>query len=323
MNIGIELYVLQLPGRGNRLNEQLTRKNEKGEIEYIHTVFQIVHCLRDAFKELGLMGEYKRNIRNEEIIYMKAPSVFFGHSLGAIIAFELCMLLEYKMSSEEFEATSEYDRYPPFKLSHFLVSSCPSPNVLTDNNFDRFCPKYFHASAHDLVDRYKELKFVSGSFQLRRDVTSVYIDVLRFDYEIYEHYMYHRDPKKIIVSIENPMGLPLSCPLTLLGARDDTTLEEDQIKGWHELSCMQYADWGYPQAVSQPAGVTLLLKEGRNFYMNDKEHENWLLRILRSICAVREIVQLKGFVSVNILFFPFFPSFVLFFSLHIYSSSQT
>ena len=50
----------------------------------------------------------------------------------------------------------------------YTHSSCPAPNVVTDNNFDRFIPKYFHCSDRELHDRYVELQVLNGDNMRRR-----------------------------------------------------------------------------------------------------------------------------------------------------------
>ena len=188
-----------------------------------------------------------------------------------------------------------------------------------------------HMYVYGCVLKFKHLH-VHIRIYVPRDLSKGHLQIFRNDYQMFESYIYYRDPKKIITTVENPKGLPLSCMLTYIGkctccwlrhytymctcniklmyvhvgTRDDTTIEEKQYKGrrlyihlcihvyisicllhiylclsarsnllmhtsvgWHDLTTYAYPDWGYP-LTSQPYGVSLRLKTGRNFYYHDK-----------------------------------------------------
>jgi hypothetical protein len=63
------------PGRGNRCSEAK---------QWPASMFQVVHYLREAFKDRDLLGESALNIRGEKTVKM-IPTVFLGHSVGALV----------------------------------------------------------------------------------------------------------------------------------------------------------------------------------------------------------------------------------------------
>ena len=106
-----------------------------------------------------------------------------------------------------------------------------------------------------------------------RDLTEEHLHIFRVDYEIHESYIYYQDPKKILTSVENPKGLPLSCMVTYIGehpfvhfwfdvclrmymtlwagTRDDTTVEEAHYKGMMYVWVCMYVcmyEWAHVDA---------------------------------------------------------------------------
>ena len=110
---------------------------------------------------------------------MQVPTVFFGHSVGAIIAFELMNCLQRVPSQEDLDKIPVYLRYKPFRLEYFIISSCRAPNIMTDFNVDRFTTKYFCASSKDLIDRYIEMNIIPEKILSRKDILGAYLELLR------------------------------------------------------------------------------------------------------------------------------------------------
>ena len=170
--------------------------------------------MRDAFSDLNLLGEKFVNVRGflsniiicilcvsstlyacyhiitvfiisildfigENEIKMEVPTVFFGHSVGAIIAFELMNCLQRELSQEDLDKIPVYLRYKPFRLEYLIISSCRAPNITTDFNMDRFTTKYFCASSKDLIDRYIEMNIIPEKLLHRKDILNAYLELLR------------------------------------------------------------------------------------------------------------------------------------------------
>jgi surfactin synthase thioesterase subunit len=89
----IEIFSMMMPGR-------LSRRKEN----FVESVEEVVTQLLLSMQALGLTGDNQ------------PPTVFFGHSYGGIIAYELALLLQ---------------KQHLLKVAHLVVSSTNSPKVLT------------------------------------------------------------------------------------------------------------------------------------------------------------------------------------------------
>jgi medium-chain acyl-[acyl-carrier-protein] hydrolase len=96
----IEIYSMMLPGR-------LSRRKE----EFVETVDEVVSRLLLSMQALGLTGG-KTGLD-------QPPTVFFGHSYGGIIAYELALQLQQQ---------------DLLRVAHLVISSTNSPEVLTSRS---------------------------------------------------------------------------------------------------------------------------------------------------------------------------------------------
>ena len=171
------------------------------------------------------------------------------------------------MTQEEKATTPSYLWYDPFRLHHMIISSCNSPKSVTDKNIDRFTTKYFCASIKDLLDRCTDLNIVPSNLANRRDIVSVYVGILRADYELMEKYVYWREP--------NDPPAPVRCPMTIVGAVDDVSVAEEDLRAWLSL-CADTSD---------KCGV-FLFEKGSSNYTHFEENETFLIsNVLSKICS--------------------------------------
>ena len=149
-NENIELYSVQLPGRYVRLNEP-----------YFKSVFQIVHHMYEALQELWMLD-------------MDLPKlVIMGHSVGAIVGFELTLLIEKELYEGASSSGGGEEAY--FGVKHLLVTSCNPPHVITKLNSDRFETKFFCASGGELWDRFALLGLAPVHLRGRKDMLGMYV----------------------------------------------------------------------------------------------------------------------------------------------------
>lgn len=205
-----EVMAVCLPGRGNRAAEPA-----------MEHVVEICGSIVDALCDLGIVDSF----RSRRI-------VFFGHSVGAIIAFEVAMTLQ------------KINIY----ISHFIVSAAIAPETLTEYNSDRFGTKYFCCSEPELMDRLKKLGGVHPIITSRRDLQRQCLELLRADYKVYEKYTMDSgdcdDDESKIVPL--PTVERLECPMTVFGTQDDVTVTEEHLQEWGKQSngcfvqCMFY-----------------------------------------------------------------------------------
>ncbi|HKV94713.1 MAG TPA: thioesterase II family protein [Candidatus Angelobacter sp.] len=166
---GVEICPVQLPGRGNRLREPLMTH-----------VTPMVESLGTAL-----------------LPYLDRPFAFFGHSMGALIAFELSRLLRAK-----------YGLGPV----HLFISAWRSPDVIElkreyDLPQDQFVAmlRRLNGTPQEILDNPEAMEFL--------------LPIVRADFQVCQTYVYHADK-------------PLSCPITAFGGLNDSETTPKAISPW-------------------------------------------------------------------------------------------
>ncbi|MFB7663201.1 thioesterase II family protein [Kitasatospora sp. NPDC056138] len=167
----VDVCAVQLPGRGARVREQP------------HT------RMRPLLDEL--LGRLDLDL----------PFVFFGHSFGALVAFELAAALD--------AAGAPLPR-------HLFLSARPAPGlVAADTGTIHDLPEQEFL---DVVDR--RHGGVPAELREHRELRDLVLPYFRADYEVIETY--------------RPGGHePLALPVTVLGGTDDE-IGVDQLEAWQE-----------------------------------------------------------------------------------------
>lgn len=167
----IEIWPLQLPGRETSFSEPLI------------TSLNV------------LIDKLYPNI----LPLMEAPFAMFGHSLGALIAFELAR----KIENSPVKAN----------LRKLFVSACSAPSVLTNES-----------SIHSLPDEaFLETLIHYGAMHPQllenKDALKVLLPRIRADFSVFETYRYSPVP-------------PLETPIVALAGQHDTVICEENITAW-------------------------------------------------------------------------------------------
>jgi surfactin synthase thioesterase subunit len=126
------------------------------------------------------------------------PVALFGHSMGALVAFELA------------HALRDAGRPEPI---HLFASGCRPP----------FTPP-LQLSLHDLpqpelIDALRRMNGTPAAVLAHVDLMSLLIPAIRADFEMIAHYRPARRP-------------PLQCPLTVFGGDADPELPADTLLDW-------------------------------------------------------------------------------------------
>jgi medium-chain acyl-[acyl-carrier-protein] hydrolase len=169
----IELFGVRLPGRGPRAAEVA-----------FHRMEPLLPPLTAAVAE-----------------HLDVPFALFGHSMGALIAFELCTQLGQR----------------GFDAAHLFVSATRAPH------FSR-TEKQLHTLPRSVF--LQELRQLNGTAtQILEDeaMMSSFLPLLRADFELVETYPARVRP-------------PVHCPLTALGGFSDTTVKEEQLQAWSQYT---------------------------------------------------------------------------------------
>ncbi len=168
----VEVYLVELPGRGRRIRENLETK----------------------------INPLVQNLAGAIAPYLDKPFVFFGHSMGALIAFELTRLLR-----------ARFNMLPEM----LFVSGRGAPHVP-----DKQEP--FHILPDDLfLEKLKELNGTPQEVLENEELMQLMLPILRADFTLCETYFY--DPQE-----------PLSCPITVFGGLEDHSVEHSALKEWQK-----------------------------------------------------------------------------------------
>jgi surfactin synthase thioesterase subunit len=181
----ITSYAIQLPGRETRLREPLHRE---------------MSVLVDV-----LTGELRPYLET-------APFIFWGHSMGALLAFELTRHLQ--------------QRSHPTPQRLFL-SGYNAPHIPYAD------PKIHHLPEADFVAALKELNGTPAAVLQDAELRELVLPIVRADFQLVETYAHEE-------------AQPLSCPITVLdGAADDKTNEVD-LKEWQRQSTQALEMFAFP-----------------------------------------------------------------------------
>ncbi len=169
----IEIVPLEPPGRGRRLREPTCT-----------TMRELVEDLERAVMKLG-------DLRAR-------PLAFFGHSMGALVAFELIETLRRKHGVE---------------TTHAFMSARNPPNVKQWLDVSTLSDK-------ELGDLVQSWGGVPDELRANSSFMATFLPVLRSDFGLVRAYL------------QRPGSHHLSCPLAILAAHDDSLVQVDALPGW-------------------------------------------------------------------------------------------
>jgi medium-chain acyl-[acyl-carrier-protein] hydrolase len=130
------------------------------------------------------------------------PFAFYGHSLGAIVSFELSRWLRNRYTLPQM---------------HLFVSGRRAPNVVQDDSPTADQPD------EKLIAYLQDLNGTPPDVLNHGELLKLALPAIRADFRMAEHYVY-RD------------GAPLSFPITAFGGLDDAESAEDRLDQWRNLT---------------------------------------------------------------------------------------
>ncbi|MFD8023469.1 thioesterase II family protein [Streptomyces lavendulae] len=167
----VEVCLVHLPGREGRLRE-----------EPLTDLRLIAARLAEAMAPL-----------------LDLPYAFFGHSMGAIIAYETALLLDE----------------PP---RHLFASASPPPHRVEEE------PPFAHLpDAEFLAAVRRSYDGIPDAVWNDPELMGLMLPSLRADFAAYETYRWR------------PTG-PLGCPVTALGGKDDPLVPGETLTDWSQLT---------------------------------------------------------------------------------------
>lgn len=166
----IEVCPVQLPGRGSRIRETPHK-----------TLSSMVESLGETLPR-----------------YLDKPFVFFGHSMGAMIAFELARLLRRSYGIE------------PVRL--FVSGRC-APHIPDPD------PPTYNLPKPEFIEELRRLNGTPRDALENPELMELMIPLLRADFEVVQTYAF--SPAE-----------PLSCPISAFGGLEDEEVMYEHLKGW-------------------------------------------------------------------------------------------
>lgn len=177
---GVEICAVQLPGREARIAEAP-----------VTDLRELVPLLREAVEP-----------------YLDRPFAFFGHSIGALMSFELAR---------------ELRRTRCVGPSHLFVSGCPAPHLphsermwdLADDEFlERLCR--FNGTPPEVLNH--------------PELMQMMLPTIRADFALRDRYGYRDEP-------------PLSCPVTAFGGMADPHVDCAMLRAWRQHTGERFQMW--------------------------------------------------------------------------------
>ena len=166
----VELACIQLPGRESRLKESP-----------ISDLSTLVKQLKPAI-----------------LPHLTVPFVFFGHSMGALIAFELTRSLRHT-------------QHP--LPQHLFVSACSAPQ------HPRHAPPRHTLPEVEFIAELRRLKGTPPAILDHSELMALLLPTLKADFSVVDTYTYQHQS-------------PLALPITALGGQDDPEVSSKQLAAW-------------------------------------------------------------------------------------------
>jgi surfactin synthase thioesterase subunit len=153
-------------------------------------------------------------IVSTDIGYRVPKLIFFAHSVGCYVAFELARFLRRK----------GYENL----VSSLVVSSSKAPHVISEYNSDKWNRFYFLDSANDLISRIEVLGGLPSAVKERHDLLSVILSTVRNDHQLMEKYKFK--------TISTEPSKPLKCSIVTIAADDDESMTLEELAAWSTQS---------------------------------------------------------------------------------------
>lgn len=173
----VEMYSVQLPGRGSRLLE----------------------------KPFTSLVELSKSLAVAIPSYFDRPFIFFGHSMGAMVSFELARQL----------------RRDGLEPMHIFASGCHAPQI-PDSNVLHDLPE------SELIKELHRLNGTPKEVLENSELLSIILPALRADCMMTETYVYRSEP-------------PLNCPITVFGGLGDPLVKREELEAWREQTSSSFS----------------------------------------------------------------------------------
>ena len=170
--VDVEVCPVQLPGRGTRLMETPFTQPAS-----------LVQALAQALVPL-----------------LDKPFAFFGHSLGALVGFELARQLRRQTGVQPVRLFVSADRAPQVSHRDRPIHALPEGEFLVE---------------------LRRLNGIPGKVLEEAELMQMILPILRADFAVYETYIYATEP-------------PLNCPISTFGGLRDHRVSRGDLEAWRD-----------------------------------------------------------------------------------------
>lgn len=147
-----------------------------------------------------------QSLHNDLAPYLTRPFAFFGHSMGALVAYELASAI--RLSNKQ-------------QPQHLFVSAHRGADLLR-----RIDDSYILDDAA-LTERIRELGGTPQEALENNELMALVLPTIRADFGICDTYTYAKSP-------------PLTCPITALGGWKDPWVDEDELAAWERHTSAEF-----------------------------------------------------------------------------------
>jgi medium-chain acyl-[acyl-carrier-protein] hydrolase len=174
-----EVCSIQLPGRGGRIRE---------------TPFSDVNALVQAAVPMMLP-------------YLDKPFAFFGHSMGAVISFEIARQLRQRQLKGPIHLYASGRRAPQSPASRPPTYALPEP---------------------EFIDYLQRMNGTPKEVLEHPQLMSLMLPLLRADFAVSQAYAYREGP-------------PLDCPITACGGMQDGEVDREELEAWRDQTTAAFS----------------------------------------------------------------------------------
>jgi medium-chain acyl-[acyl-carrier-protein] hydrolase len=169
-----ELFALRLPGRESRIVEK-------------------------PLIRLSILVEKLANVMEP---FFDRPFAFYGHSMGALIAFELALYLR---------------KNGLMVPSHLFVAAGRAPHLV---NLE---PPYYDLPENQFLEKLKRYRGMPAEILQNADLMEFIMPALRADMEMLQTYSFSDTA-------------PLSCPISVFGGMTDVMVTQYHLEAWEKYT---------------------------------------------------------------------------------------
>ena len=200
----VEVCPVQLPGRGTRL------------MEHPSTLLSpLVEALAQALVPL-----------------LDRPVAFFGHSLGALVSFELARRVRRRYGVHPVRLFVSAGRAPQIPPRGPLIHNLPEKEFLAE---------------------LRRLNGTPSELLNNEELMEIMLPLLRADFAVYETYVYSTEP-------------PLNCPISAFGGLQDHRVNGTDLEAWRAQTSVSFSLRMFPGDhffLNQPLLLHVLSQELR------------------------------------------------------------